>query len=104
MSRYSRIFSEDPATGITTIYHTEDEGQSHWFEKVQDVTPILEHNKGRMNGVDERANWRGDMHHVAEIPLTVMLEHPEFYTDEAALRKFLNDKDNAVFRTRPGRL
>lgn len=109
MTRFSKVLSENKDAGIQTIYHTEDEGESHWLEKVQDVTAIIEANKSRFNSMDERAPWKGDLHHVADIPLTVMLQHPEFDPgrpeyDEKAVLRWLNDKDNWMHRVRPGRL
>jgi hypothetical protein len=52
---------------------------------------------------DKRTKW-GDMSRVASIPLSVYydLKRRGIADDPVALRKWLNDGDNRVFRTREG--
>jgi len=71
---------------------------------VQDVEDVAESNKQSFNQVDERANWQGDMHKVASIPMAIFydLKRKGILDDPAAMKKWLNDSDNRVFRTRPG--
>ncbi len=74
------------------------------IQTVQDVEDVAESNKQSFNQVDERANWQGDMHKVASIPMAIFydLKRKGILDDPAAMKKWLNDSDNRVFRTRPG--
>jgi hypothetical protein len=101
----SRLFDADPITGSRTILHIDDKRVV--AEERQDVGAIVEAAKRRFNSVDERASF-GEMSHVSFIPMNILYElrrktkgNREF---DAALRKWLNDRDNRDFRTRPGRV
>jgi hypothetical protein len=99
----SRLFDADPITGSRTILHIDDKRVV--AEEVQDVESIVESAKRRFNSVDERASF-GEMSHVSFIPMNVLYAlrrkakgNQEF---DKLLRKWLNDRDNRDFRTRPG--
>ncbi|WP_434286299.1 hypothetical protein [Celeribacter sp. SCSIO 80788] len=52
-------------------------------------------------------NWKGDYHHVASIPLNVFhdqLAEASRQRDDKYLSKWLNDSDNAAWRTKEGRV
>lgn len=100
----ARLFDVDRETGITTIYHDDGEG-GFTLEELQDVEPILELNKARLAGIDERAGY-GEWSQVASIPLVVWAEWAKEgdVNDPAFLRKKLNDRANLFLRTRPGRV
>lgn len=100
----ARPFSYDPLTGITTIFHGDDHGEGFHLQRIQDERSFVDHMKRLKNCADERQNWKGDMHRVASIPNIILEQHPELRTDPDALKKFLNDPDNAVFRSRPGQI
>jgi len=71
----------------------------------QDVTDIVEANKAALNATDKHAKW-GEMTRVASIPLSIFYS-PEFQKiskDPAALKRWLNDPENAAFRTRGGQV
>ena len=76
------------------------------IERVQDVEPILEANKRAFNDAD--TSWKREMNHVARIPKVIIDEYMKrginLLADEAALKRFLNDPDNRLFRTKPGRV
>lgn len=76
------------------------------IETVQDITDIAEANKASYNAYDERSNWRGDMHKVASIPMSVYydLKSKGILEDPVAMKAWLNNPDNKVFRTRPGQV
>jgi len=95
-----RLFDRDPELGITKYWHVKDNGE-YVVETVQDVTGIAEYNKRSYNGTDKK--WK-DINKVASIPLSVYyeLKRQGIADDPKALRKWLNDSDNQVFRTRQG--
>jgi hypothetical protein len=79
-----------------------------YIERVQDVQPILEANK-RAFDVDDRRFKNEAFNHVARIPMIVIEKVKresgiDLLKDEKALKKFLNDPDNKLFRTKPGRI
>lgn len=83
------------------------------FETRQDVTGIIEQNKKEFNQFDERAKWSGEVfgNKVASIPLTVIddlnksgIMRGFAIVDEKRFRTWMNEPDNRVFRTRPGKV
>ena len=102
-----RVLDHDPATGITQWFHFDDITGDIGLETQQNVAAVIESTKGAFNPVDERANWKGDVHKVASIPMLIYNDLAKIsnnFKDQRVIRKWLNDKDNRVFRTRPGRL
>ena len=89
----------------TTLHYDESSDRLHILT-VQDVEPILEANKHTFDHDNRRFNKQ--FNHVARIPLIVIEQQRklgnDLMGDEAALRRFLNDKDNAFMRTKPGRI
>ena len=104
-----KILSADPLTK-TVSYFTAcwgDDGRRKWvIENLQDAEPIAEASKATFNSTDERAPWKGDWHLVARIPNSIYydLKRKGVASDPAAMKKWLNERDNRVFRTRPGRI
>lgn len=103
---HTRLFDDDPIAGTRQLFHWDDETQSFTIETQQDVGAIVEGGKAQYRTMDERTPWKGDMHHVARIPMTVYAELVQrgITRDPAAMKRWLNDRDNQVFRTRPGRV
>ena len=102
-----RVLDSDPATGITQWFHFDDVTGDFGLETQQDVTALIESTKGAFNPVGEREPWKGDLHKVASVPMIIYHELAKIsnnFKDQRAIYKWLNDKDNRVFRTRPGRL
>ncbi len=106
----SEALSHDPLTGTTEIFHFEEgvsksDGDTIVHQVVQDVTDIVEDNKARFADTDERARY-GEMSRVASIPMAIYMDlrRRGVLDDQEALRAWLNNPDNRVFRTRPGRL
>ncbi len=98
---------------VITKYH--HDGDRLIIERVQDIEPIIEQNKRAMNewsGHNESTRWKGDFHHVASIPEVVIekwckdhgFTYADFIKDSSIVKRFLNDSDNAKFRTKPGRI
>lgn len=96
-----RIFDTDPLTGITRYWHVKDNGE-YVIETVQKVD-VDEANTRARNATDKRTKW-GEMARVASIPLSVYydLKRQGIVDDQKAFKKWLNDPDNRVFRTREG--
>jgi hypothetical protein len=97
-----RLFGRDPLTGITQYWHVNDNGE-YVIETQQDVSAIAEKNKREFNDTPDRYR---DVNKVASIPLNVYydLKRRGIADDPVAFKKWLNDRDNQVFRTRAGRL
>ena len=97
-------FDEDPLTLKRTLWHEDQDGLT--IVPQQNVEPILEANKRLHNSVDERARWKGSWHRVASIPMPLYmeLERRGITKDPKAFARWLNDRDNRFFRTRPGRV
>ena len=106
----SRVHSLDPALKIRRNWHEDTDG-SVVVETQQDVEDIIELNKAEMASVDENARY-GDQARIARIPLSTyfalqrqgIIGPDGDVTDETAFLKWLDDKDNVLFRTRPGSL
>jgi len=98
-----RLFDTDPMTGITRYWHVKDNGE-YVIETVQNLD-VDQSNRRQRIEADKRTKW-GDMNRVASIPLSVYydLKRQGIADDPKALKKWLNDRDNRVFRTREGAL
>jgi hypothetical protein len=101
----SLLFSVDPITAIRKTWHEDADGRVD-LQTEHDVTDIVEDAKGHHNLFDERTPWKGDMHRVASIPMPLFMElqRQGIVDDPKAFKRWLNERDNRVFRTRPGRV
>ena len=101
----TQVVSENKEIGQKQYWHDHDDG-SVTIETVQTVDAVAEDNKAVFNQFDERTNWKGDMHRVASIPMSIFydLQRKGILNDPAAMKRWLNDPDNRVFRTRPGQV
>ena len=101
----TRILSQNKDAGITQFWHEHTDG-SVTIETKQDITDIIESNKATYNNVDGRANWKGDIHRIGSVPLSIYYELKRLgiLDDQARIKKWLNDSSNQVFRTRPGKV
>lgn len=102
----ARLFDVDPVTKTKRLFHWNEADESFHIETVQDVTDIVEANKGVAARFDERTPWKGDMHRVASIPMNVYMElrAKGIADDDKAFKRWLNSPDQKCFRTRPGRV
>ena len=104
-----RLYNESPEHFIRRIQHEHADG-SGAIETVQDITQTVEENKFNYR---ERSGtrWKHFQNHVASIPTAIYyklmrdgiiddINDPEM----ERLKRWLNDPDNQVFRTRDGRL
>lgn len=101
----TRLFDDDPLTGTREIFHGDEDGNVT-IETQQDITDIVELNKALMN---DPVQW-GEGARVAQLPMSIYFDlKRKGIIDEddpkgTRLRRWLNDRDNQVFRTRPGKL
>lgn len=99
----AKLFDYDPITKRKQLFHWDETEQAAYLETLTDVTDIVETNKGLSNLFDERSRWKGDLHQVASIPMDIYMKlPPEIRNDEKAFRRWLNNADQKVWRTRPG--
>lgn len=108
---YEKVLSYDPLTGTKEIFRIKDD-QTFEVVTVVDVEPILEYAQ------DERKQFRGvgggqwnhkglGWNKVATVPLGVLQREvfdKGLDKDHKAMMKWLDQSDQSVFRTRPGRL
>lgn len=105
-----RLLHIDPVSGVSQHFSYDDSDDTFTIRTSQDVSDVLEDNK--YLNKEHNGNWKGELHRVASIPLALLpeLEKKGIMTaggkilDHAALRRWLNDSNNAYFRTRPGRV
>jgi hypothetical protein len=79
------------------------------IETKQDVTEIIEANKAQLDFDKARTGHLNELHHVARIPFTVIdvlnqkgIMRGFHIVDEGGFAKWLNDPDNAVWKTYRG--
>jgi hypothetical protein len=109
-----RMLDYDEDTGVTQWFHFDDTTGDIGLQTQQDVTAIVEHNKALFNQVDENARWGDPLRpsheswqKAASVPMSIFCELAKVtnnFKDKKAFDKWLNNSDNRVFRTRPGRL
>lgn len=99
-----RLLSHDPITGKATYFEPSPDGDSFQIITSEDQEPTLDANQ--RSRIDAGDDWHGDVHKVASLPMSVYwdLQKKGILNDERAFRRWLNDKDNQVFRTRGGRV
>lgn len=98
------VLTVNASIGAHTLFHYDDDTQRVTLEEVQDTGAIEEHAKQLLNGAPD--HFRGEMVKVATIPLTVLmdLQQKGITRDPKAFAKWLNDRDNLVFRTHGGKV
>jgi len=101
---HTKLFDINTETGTRKMWHYDAEKDEATIETIIDATQIVSDNKERFNLFDEKANWKGDMHHVASIPMALFyqMKAEGKLDDQAYMKRWLNDPDNRAFRTRPG--
>jgi hypothetical protein len=101
---HTKLFDINTETGTRKMWHYDAEKDEAVIETIIDASQIVSDNKDRFNSFDEKANWKGDMHHVASIPMALFyqMKAEGKLDDQAYMKRWLNDPDNRAFRTRPG--
>jgi hypothetical protein len=96
-----KLLSINPDTGAKTYFHATPD--AFHVEQVQDVEGVVDAAKAAYNNINEKTHW-GEWQRVASIPLSIYydLKAKGIVDDQKAMKKWLNDRDNQAFRTRPG--
>ena len=99
MSR--KLFSHNPALGITKYWHYDDDTDTAVIESVADETALLERVQAERNAQTSLDRFKDGVHKVAEVPLHVYSEWlaKGLDKDQAFLRRWLNDEQNRRYRT-----
>lgn len=101
--------SADPALQKVVQFHDLNDGRFA-VDTVFDVEPIVDENTAVRNAQPD--GWKGREHLVASIPMPIWQALRMTWKalglstadQQAALKRWLNDPDNAKFRTKRGRL
>lgn len=110
MAWQKRILAHDPEAGYTQFYCTDPDTGEITLESQYDLTDIVEDAKGMAVHYDERTPFgnKQTFHHVGVIPFYIWdffkKQGVNLYTDKDALKKYLNDPNFRVFRTRQCRV
>lgn len=107
----ARHFDTDPLTGAEEFYYFDPETEGFVLETRQDLQPMLEHNKALWNATETHTPY-SELQRVASIPTVVVLELAEqgimsaggVILDQDRMRRWLNDRDNLLFRVRAGKI
>lgn len=108
-----RVLDTDPVAGIVEFFHYDADTDGFTIETQQDVEPFIELNKAQYNNAPDYRRYGGEhWFKVASIPSVVIMELSKqgilspagAILDDARFRRWLNDRDNLLFRTRPGKV
>jgi len=106
--KFYKVLEVDPEMGIREDLYYDEERDRIRVETIQVVDPILAISKALHAQTDQRARFGGDGFgpRVAQIPMVLwqQLMAKGIVQDRRAFSRWLNDKDNADLRTRPGRV
>ena len=106
MTIEKRVLAHNAEAGVTTYFYYDHATDDITIEEHQDITAVVEETK--RVGLEARSDWKGDMLRIASIPLVVMEQLrrdkilPQYAGDDARFLRWLNDRDNQVFRTHGG--
>lgn len=101
-----RLFSHNELTGVTEWFVFDEDTSRVEMVAEQDVTDLTDENVRSQNEVAQRGMRWGEFTRVATIPMALynqwLIEGRT--RDQGWLRKWLNERDNRLFRTRLGRV
>lgn len=106
-----RLFDRDPLTGIVEYFHYDPDTEGFTIQTQQDLEPLIEQNKALWNDTEKHTRYRdGIGARVASFPAVITMQLAQqgilsmggAILDEPRYRRWLNDRDNLVFRTRAG--
>ena len=96
------LFDYDIQTG-RQVWSLQNDDGSTTFRTDYPVEPTIDLNQAQRNLA--QPGWSGDYHHVASIPLNIyhdQLGEASRQDDQRFINKWLNDSDNAAWRTKEG--
>lgn len=99
-----RLWDHDVKLG-RTVWVMEDADGNTVFRTDYRVDPTIDENTAMRNMASP--GWAGDYHRVASIPLNIFhdqLAEASRQQDDKFISKWLNDSDNAAWRTKEGRV
>lgn len=98
------LFDHDPVTGRTVWLRDNGDGtMTARTDYPHDA--LIDENTAFRNAVS--GGWKGDYHRVASVPLNIFhdqLAEASKQGDDRYLSKWLNDADNAAWRTKAGKV
>lgn len=106
-----RLLEHDDATGMTEWYHFDVHTGGFTVETTQDTSLLLDSNLRQWNATEKHTRYGDGLGgRVASIPNVVLMELSKqgivtpagAVLDEPKFRRWLNDSDNRLFRTRAG--
>lgn len=101
----TRVLDRDAETGKVILHHYDGVAQKVTIEERFDVEPILDvaHAERGMHS-DYRPFAKRDWHKVATIPMSIYMElrSKGIAGDPVAMKRWLNDSSNQLFRTMRG--
>jgi len=101
------LFDWDPVTG-RTVWQCHDDDGNPVFRVDTPVTATIEHNAQVRNATPD--GWKGDYHRIASVPMQLLYDKNVGLNtaiqqgDDRYLSRWLNDSDNAAWRTKEGRV
>lgn len=98
----TRVFDVQPDAGVRKLFHYDHATDDFHIETIIDATDVIEQNKALAN--ESVGLGDGEFNKVASIPMALYfdLKKQGIIDDQARLRRWLNERDNRLFRTRLG--
>ena len=106
MQEKPRLFGVDIAARSREFFLYDDAEKQFQIVTQQDVGPVLAENQAQRNDAPMQFNEKSGLTKVASIPNVVLIALREkgILANERTFKKWLNDPENKVFRTRGGRV
>ena len=98
------LVDHDLKLGRTVWAMSNPDGSTTYRTDYQ-VQPTIDQNTAQRSLA--KKDWGGDYHHIASIPLNIVheqLAEAQSQGDDKFLSRWLNDSDNAAWRTKAGRV
>lgn len=106
MSGRERFFDYDPLTGSTEYFSYDEVTDTFTIRREDDLEPVLALNaEHRKQEHGPSGNWKGEMHLVGSIPLSVYYEElvkTGRIHSQSELKRWWNSSDREVFKTKRG--
>lgn len=99
-----QLLEIDPITGVAEYGYYDHATDEFTIETSQDLEPLVDFNRAQFNA-QKRSTKHGDGTKIMSIPMELYMAEQKkgTFKDPKAFSRFVNDPDNAMFRTRPGK-